>query len=107
VPYGAAMSAQGIQVVATIPAKEDGIEGMRAALTALAEASREEAGCLAYDLFESATNAGVFITVERWADKAAMDAHMGTDHIATAMTAMADHLGGGVSIHPLRPVSVG
>ena len=37
----------------------------------LAEATREESGCLAYDLFESAAAPGVFVTLERWTDQLA------------------------------------
>ena len=57
-----------LQVVATIPAKPEAADAIREALTTLVAATRAEEGCLAYDLFESASAPGTFVTVERWTD---------------------------------------
>ncbi|MEO5983320.1 MAG: putative quinol monooxygenase [Pedococcus sp.] len=94
-----------LHVVATIPAKSGSQDTVRDVLTKLAAATREEEGCLAYDLFESAAAPGTFVTVERWRGQADLDAHLTTPHIAEAMAASADHLGGEIAIHPLSPVS--
>ena len=93
-----------LQVVATIPAKPEAADAVREALTTLAEATRAEEGCLAYDLFESGSTPGTFVTVERWTDTAALDAHMATPHVAAAFAAAAGALSGEVAIHPLQPV---
>ncbi len=93
-----------LQVVATIPAKPEAAAAVREALATLAEATRAEMGCLAYDLFESASAPGTFVTVERWTDSAALDAHMGMPHVAAAFAAAEGALSGEVAIHPLRPV---
>lgn len=92
-----------LNVVATIPVKGEHVEMMRAALVQLAEATRQEAGCLAYDLYESAAAPGVLVTVERWTDQAALDAHMQQPHVAAAFAAAGDALAGDVAIHPLVP----
>ena len=55
---------------------------------------------------ESAAAPGVFVTVERWTDQAALDAHMQTPHVAAAFAAAGDALAGDVAIHPLVPVTV-
>lgn len=94
-----------LHVVATIPVKAEHVEAMRAALADLAEATRQESGCLAYDLYESAAEPGVFVTVERWTDQAALDAHLRSPHLAAALAAADGALSGGVAIHPLTPVS--
>ena len=94
-----------LHVVATLPAKPESADAMREALTTLVAATRQEQGCLSYDLFESASAPGVFVTVERWRGQDDLDAHLGTAHIAEAMRATTDHLGGDIAIHPLRPVS--
>lgn len=94
-----------LHVVATIPAKNGSEETVRGALTALGHATRDEPGCLAYDLFESASTPGTFVTVERWRGQDDLDAHLGTAHIAEAMKATSNHLAGDIAIHPLRPVS--
>ena len=93
-----------LHVVASIPVTAEGTEAVRAALSTLAAATREEEGCVAYDLFESASAPGTFVTVERWRDQASLDAHMGTPHVAAAFAAAGDSLAGDVVIHPLIPV---
>ena len=93
-----------LQVVATIPVKPEAVDQVREALKVLVEATRAEEGCLAYDLFESASTPGTFVTVERWTDSAALDAHMGMPHVAEAFAAAGDALTGDVAIHPLTPV---
>jgi len=93
-----------LQVVATIPAKPEHADAIREALKTLVEATLAEEGCLAYDLFESASAPGTFVTVERWTDSAALDAHMGQPHVAAAFAAADGALSGEVAIHPLTPV---
>lgn len=95
-----------LNVVATIPVKAEHVETIRGALAQLAEATRQEPGCLAYDLYESAAAPGVFVTVERWTDQAALDSHMQAPHVAAAFAAAGDALAGDVAIHPLTPVAV-
>ncbi|MEJ7794796.1 MAG: putative quinol monooxygenase [Nocardioides sp.] len=94
-----------LHAVATIPAKAGSEDAVRTALTTLAEATRQQEGCLSYDLYESASTPGTFVTVERWTDQAALEAHLGTPHVATAFAAADGHLSGEVAVHPLVPVS--
>lgn len=93
-----------LHVVATIPVKAEHVEAMRGPLTQLAEATRQESGCLTYDLYESAAAPGVFVTVERWTGQDALDAHMKSPHVAAAFAAAGNALAGEVAIHPLSPV---
>ncbi len=94
-----------LNAVATIPAKAGSEDAVREALTTLATATRSEDGCLSYDLFESGSAPGTFVTVERWTDQAALDAHLATPHVADAFAAAEGHLAGEVAVHPLSPVS--
>ncbi len=96
-----------LHVVATIPAKAEATDAVRAALRDLVAATVEEEGCLSYDLYESATVPGTFVTVERWTDRAAHDAHLRAPHVAAAFAAADGALAGEVAIHPLVPVTVG
>ena len=41
----------------------------------LTAASLEQDGCIAYDIFESATRHDLMMICETWRDKAALDAH--------------------------------
>lgn len=93
-----------LKVVATIPAKPEAADQVRAALQELVEATRAEDGCVAYDLYESGSVPGTFVTVERWRDAASLEAHMATPHVAAAFAAAGDGLSGDVAIHPLTPV---
>ena len=94
-----------LHVVATIPVKAEHVETLGTALAKLAEDTRQESGCLAYDLFESTAAPGVFVPVERWTDQAALDAHMQSPHVAAAFAAADGALAGDVAVHPLRPVA--
>lgn len=57
------------------------------AAMSLTEKSRHHAGCIAYDVFQSATHADVFMICETWLDQASLDAHSATpefaQHVAT------------------------
>ena len=52
-------------------------DALRAAV-ALTEKSRNHAGCVAYDVFQSATRSDVFMICETWKDQASLDAHSNT-----------------------------
>jgi len=95
-----------LHAVATIPAKPEAADAIRAALRTLAAATRDEDGCLGYDLYESGAAPGTFVTVERWVDQAALDAHLQAPHVAAAFAAADGALAGEVAIHPLLPVDV-
>jgi len=92
-----------LHVVATIPIDPAKAEEAAPALAALAAASRDDEGCLAYDVYESASTPGTFVTVEEWTGQDALDAHMGQPHVATAFETAGPLLVGEVAIHPLQP----
>ncbi len=94
-----------LHTVAVVVAKPGSEEPVRAAMTNLAVASRAEEGCLAYDLFESGSAPGTFVTMERWRGQSDLDNHMQTPHIAAALAATSDHLAAAPGIHPLVPVT--
>jgi quinol monooxygenase YgiN len=56
--------------------------------TAVAAASREEEGCIAYRLYEAADVPNEFVFVEEWRDDAALQAHFKTPHIAEFLAAI-------------------
>ena len=98
------LPADALRVVATIPIDPAHAAEAAAALAALAAASQEEEGCYAYDVFESASTPGVFVTVEAWRAQADLDAHMGMPHIATAFEVLGPVIAGDIAIHPLKAV---
>jgi quinol monooxygenase YgiN len=58
---------------------------IRAALPAVVAATRAEEGCEEYGCYEDAERPGRFVFVERWRDKAALDRHLATPHMADWM----------------------
>ncbi len=75
------------------PAKRE--EFLEATKT-LVEASRNEAGNIGYDLFQSTEDENVFMMIEKWEDQAAIEAHNTSAHfgqfVAFAQTALAKPL---------------
>lgn len=61
-------------------AKEECYDAALQAALALTAASRQEEGCVAYDVFESGTRPDVFIICETWTGEEALAAHMKTEH---------------------------
>jgi quinol monooxygenase YgiN len=55
---------------------------------AVAAASREEAGCIDYRLYEDTENSNEFVFVEEWENDEALQQHFRTPHIAAFMGAI-------------------
>ena len=49
----------------------------------LTECSLKEEGCVAYDIFESATRHDVLMICETWKDQACLDVHQAAPHFTT------------------------
>ena len=82
-----------VHVMARITAQPASADAMREILVELVAHTRNEPGCLNYELFEQDGVAHVFQTVERWIDSAAADAHMATPHVAQAIARGGAHFG--------------
>jgi len=54
----------------------------------LTEASLKQEGCVAYDIFESATRPDVLMICETWRDQAALDAHSASQEFKTESALM-------------------
>ncbi len=93
-----------LNVVAVITAKPGGEAIVEEALKTLVVASRDDRGCLSYDLFASDSTPGTFVTIERWQSQEDLDAHMASSHIADVITVAGDHFDGFPAIHTLRPL---
>ena len=95
-----------IHVVAVITAKPGSEDAVRAGLQDLVGPTRDEDGCLSYDLSESSAAPGTFVTVEEWKDPSDLDAHMQTEHVQAALGTLGDALAAAPAIHPLTPIDV-
>lgn len=93
-----------LRVVAEIIAKPGSEDGIRAALTTLAVASRDEEGCISYEVFESDAASGTFFTIETWRAPEDMAAHLQSEHLAAAFDAADGHVSVPPAVHPLKPL---
>ena len=64
-----------IRINCFISVKEEHRKEVLEAAKRLTEASIKQDGCIAYDVFESATRPEVLMICETWRDKEALDAH--------------------------------
>ncbi len=95
-----------INVVAVITAKPGSEDAVREAMKGLVAPTRDEEGCLSYDLSESSSAPGTFITVEQWSDPSDLDKHMQTEHIQSALNVLGSELAAPPAIHALSPLDV-
>lgn len=58
-------------------------EAVLEAAKELVAASLKDKGCVAYDLFESATRKDVMMICETWQDEASLEAHSNSGHFTT------------------------
>jgi quinol monooxygenase YgiN len=75
-----------IVVIAKMHAREGKEDKLRDVLTALVVESRQEAGCVRYDLLVGEDDPGEFALYEAWENAAALNAHLRAKHVAVAHT---------------------
>jgi quinol monooxygenase YgiN len=94
-----------VHVFATVSAAAGKEDALRAALVELVEASHTEPGVLHYILHEDPKKLGNFYVFEVYKDQAAVDAHMGSAHLAAAFAKAGPLLSGAPSIVPTKVVA--
>lgn len=70
-----------IHVIATLTIKPDTLDALREAAMPCIEATREEPGCIFYDLNASVSNSRRVVFVERWKSREDLENHLRTPHI--------------------------
>jgi len=76
------MSSTIITVVASFVAKDNQIESLKNALMALITPTRQEDGCISYDLQQSIETPAKLIIIEQYQDQCALDYHNGQPYLA-------------------------
>ena len=69
-----------LKVIAEDFIKPEAVEIVLPLYRELVAKTRQEALCIAYDLFEDRKDPGHFIFIEEWPDRAALDIHCQTEH---------------------------
>jgi quinol monooxygenase YgiN len=71
-----------VSVLARVKAREGMENRVRRACLELVAPSREDKGCISYDLHQSTDDRGLFFFVESWVSKKDIENHLGTPHCA-------------------------
>ena len=93
-----------VVVVATMTAKPESVDIVRAACTDAIAEVHGEPGCELYSLHEAD---GTFVFVEQWADADAPKTHSTAPAIGKLFGAVGEHLDGAPDIKMLTPVVAG
>lgn len=70
-----------LTVVAVLRAKPGQEASLRQELLALIPVTRQEPGCLNYDLHQAAEDSGLFMFHENWSSKQHLDDHLARPHL--------------------------
>jgi quinol monooxygenase YgiN len=71
-----------ILIMGTVRIPDGAIDRVRPTMAAMLAGSRAEEGCLAYSYAQDVIDPGLVHVAERWRDRAALDAHFRTPHMA-------------------------
>ncbi|KEI72145.1 putative quinol monooxygenase [Endozoicomonas elysicola] len=74
-----------LTIVARIEARAGKIDQVNKALLKLIEPTRQEKGCIQYDLHQDNENPEVFLFYEIWESRALWQAHMNNEHLKVYM----------------------
>lgn len=80
------MSKTTIRVVARVVAHPDQVEAVKSVLIELIEPTRQEEGCVVYELLQNQQDPTDFTFVEEWVSNALLEAHLSSTHIAKAVS---------------------
>jgi quinol monooxygenase YgiN len=70
-------------IIGTVRLPAAKLDEARPAMASMVEATRAEAGCVEYFYAEDVLDAGLIHVTERWVDRASLDAHVKSAHIAS------------------------
>jgi quinol monooxygenase YgiN len=98
------MAGETVHVIALFvaaPGKEDDLERV---LIGLVEPTRQEAGCLRYDLVRGPGRSAAFAFIEEWESDATLDAHSRSEHLRAVQPLLPPLLGAPASVERYRLV---
>ena len=84
------MTDTSLRVVARAVARPDKIDELRSTLLALIEPTRQEPGCIRYEMLQNNSDPTDFTFVEEWESDAALNAHLETDHFKEVAAKLPD-----------------
>lgn len=78
-----------LTVVAKVVAKKDSVELLKTELLKLIAPTRDENGCIEYNLHQDNDDPAVFLFYETWESEACLEKHMNTNHFKSYVNAVA------------------
>jgi quinol monooxygenase YgiN len=78
------MPQETVHVVATFVAAAGKEEELEQVLAGLVEPTRQEPGCIRYDLTRALDGSGEFVFIEEWESAATLDTHGESEHVRQA-----------------------
>jgi quinol monooxygenase YgiN len=94
-----------IRVVAQVIASPGKEEVLKSLLLELVPPTRQEPGCLSYELLQSAANSRQFFFVEEWENEECLNAHLTSEHLQEAFIEGADFLERPPEIYQCQPLA--
>ena len=94
-----------ISIVAKIPIKEEKVDEAIAALKELMVEVAKEKGTLYYTLNREKKNPNVLVVMERYSDKAALDAHSSSPKFKEFSAKMPDFIGGKLEMSIMEEIA--
>ncbi len=76
------MSKETVRVVARLVAIPEKVEEVKSILSSILEPTRQESGCLRYELQQNHQEPTDFIFIEEWESDTLLDAHLASAHLA-------------------------
>ena len=95
-----------LHVVAVLKAKEGKESIVRDAMQSIVGPSRQDKGCIRYDLYEAQGASGTLVNLETWASQEDLNEHMKSPHLGAAFGSAGEALDGAPQIYLLSPVDV-
>lgn len=92
------MAQSTVRVVARLIAFPNKVEEVKAFLLGLLQPTRQEAGCIKYELLQNQSDPTDFTFVEEWESHSALDAHLASDHIQAAIARVPELIAEGSDI---------
>ena len=74
-----------MRVILRLATRPDAVAVLRSILLELAAQSRKERDCISYQVLQNSADPCEFTLLEEWTSEAALDAHLATPHVQTAL----------------------
>jgi quinol monooxygenase YgiN len=75
------MQKNSLRVLVRVKARNDKVDELRALLKAVVAPSRNEQGCISFELLQSQRDPTDFVFVEEWESAAALEGHSASEHV--------------------------